>query len=320
MFIMSPLPEDIEKLFDSHGFKRQYVHVEPGSKRDAQCVLEVVKKNNASWLIADGYWFGPDFQQAVYSERFGLMLIDALGSPQSNHAHILLNANSYAHEKYYALREPGAKLLLGLDYLPLRPEFTSFVPRDRTSTLPLQSVFISLGGSDPDNVTKAVLKVLLISFPELHYTVIIGPGNENLDSLQTIEAGHPDNISLEHVPDNIPELMNQADLAILAGGSTVWEAMHMGLPSILISFADNQIRVCTELNDRGLALYSGHFNGEVPAGLIQDMDKLLANSTLYSTLSNSGNKLIDGKGPDRIMDAMLSSNKPAHFDFGGKAK
>lgn len=317
MFIMSPLPQNIEKLFDSNGFGRQYVYVEPGSSHDAEIVLETVKGCNASWLIADGYWFDSHFQQTVYSDRFGLMLIDALGAPQKNYAHILLNANLYANENYYALRDPATKLLLGLEYLPLRPEFLSFTPRDRYTPLQVNNVLISLGGSDPDNVSQVILEVLLTSFPELHYTVIIGPGNENLDSLQKIEADHAKKINLEHVPDNLPELMNNSDIAILAGGSTVWEAIYMGLPCILTSFADNQVRVCTALDHRGLALYSGHFNGNLPAKLIHDFKKLLSSSKVYTKLSNTGKMLIDGKGATKIVDAMLSYSSVADFDYPG---
>lgn len=314
IFIMSPLPQNIEFFFDSHGFVKQYVHVEPGSIRDAEIVSEKVKECDASWLIADGYWFDSNFQQTVYSDKYGLMLIDALGAPQKNYAHILLNANHYANENYYALREPVTRLLLGLEYLPLRPEFSNFIPRDRDNPLPIHNVLICLGGSDPDNVSQLILELLLTSFPELHYTVIIGPGNENLDSLLKIEANYTKRIVLEHAPGNIPELMNNSDFAILAGGSTVWEAIYMGLPCILTSFADNQIRVCTALDHCGLALYSGHFNVNLPAKLIHDIKKLLSSDTLYTKISSTGKKLIDGKGATKIVDAMLSYSRVTNSD------
>ena len=136
--------------------------------------------------------------------------------------------------------------------------------------------------------------------------MIIGPANKNLASLQQLAKELPCRITILHAPDNIPELMEWADIAILAGGSTVWEALHMGVPCILLSYADNQLRVAPKLGDLGYVLYSGHFNGSIPLKFVNDLKALLTDSSLRVALSERGRKLIDGKGVERIIQAMLT--------------
>ena len=54
------------------------------------------------------------------------------------------------------------------------------------------------------------------------------------------------------------ELMNKADLAIGAAGTTTWERCFMELPSIVISIADNQHTGCKFIAENtGIIYYLG---------------------------------------------------------------
>ena len=58
---------------------------------------------------------------------------------------------------------------------------------------------------------------------------------------------------------NMPSLMNWADLAITAGGSTSWELAFMGVPNLIINFAKNQVSNSEQLHDSGLAMNLGDY-------------------------------------------------------------
>ena len=49
-------------------------------------------------------------------------------------------------------------------------------------------------------------------------------------------------------------LMAQADLGIGAGGTSVWERFSLGLPSVCIATADNQVQQLNDLQLAGLVL------------------------------------------------------------------
>ncbi|QLA14921.1 UDP-2,4-diacetamido-2,4,6-trideoxy-beta-L-altropyranose hydrolase [Desulfolutivibrio sulfoxidireducens] len=305
-FLLTPLPRQIEKLFQSYQFAYKYIHADAASLDDAAQTLSIVKELGASWLIVDGYPFGTEYQKRVYTDFFGLMLIDALGSPQHNYAHILLNPNIYAREEYYTAREPRTKLLLGLEYLPIRPEFTSYTPRQRLASQPLRNVLVSLGGSDPDNVTGAVIQFFM-GFPApLHCKIVLGPASQHVKMLEKMADSHTGRFEVLHSPDDIPGLMDWSDVAVLAGGSTVWEAFTMGVPCILLSYADNQLRVAPRLGELEYALYSGHFNGRLPTKFDDDMNAFFHNGDLRASFSARVKKLIDGQGSVRIVTEMLA--------------
>ncbi len=53
------------------------------------------------------------------------------------------------------------------------------------------------------------------------------------------------------------ELMVWADLAIGAGGATTWERCYLGLPSITLVFAENQLETTVDLAAIGVTSFFG---------------------------------------------------------------
>ena len=45
--------------------------------------------------------------------------------------------------------------------------------------------------------------------------------------------------------------MAQADLALTAGGSTLYELAYLGLPAVVLEVADNQAAVCRAMDQAG---------------------------------------------------------------------
>ena len=58
--------------------------------------------------------------------------------------------------------------------------------------------------------------------------------------------------------NNMAELMLNADLAIGASGSTNWERLCLGLPSLIFSVAENQRKYAIKLDIMGLIKFLGH--------------------------------------------------------------
>jgi UDP-2,4-diacetamido-2,4,6-trideoxy-beta-L-altropyranose hydrolase len=51
--------------------------------------------------------------------------------------------------------------------------------------------------------------------------------------------------------------MANADLSIGAGGSSTWERCCMGLPSLVVAVAKNQLQAAKDISKAGLSLYLG---------------------------------------------------------------
>jgi RimJ/RimL family protein N-acetyltransferase len=98
-------------------------------------------------------------------------------------------------------------------------------------------------------------------------------------------------------------LMAQADLAIGAGGISVWERSSLGLPSVCIATADNQTQQLNDLQLAGLVLGPTRQEG-LSEFLTAFLQNLGAQSKLLQTQSQRSMALVDGKGAVRVAIAL----------------
>jgi hypothetical protein len=155
----------------------------------------------------------------------------------------------------YCNRE-ARSLLLGSRY-SLLPRFRfwrtfEIAPRARR-------VLITMGGSDPDNVTEQFLRMLLPE-PDLELTVVVGGSNPHLAGLEQLVEHADRSIRLLKDVSDMPALMVWADLAVAGAGTTSWEMCMMGLPAALCVLAPNQEKIASELARLGSAVDLGYTN------------------------------------------------------------
>jgi len=143
----------------------------------------------------------------------------------------------------------GRRVVRGHEYLILNPEI-AFHRRQR---MKVQTILISMGGSDTHGATLKALA--LLQRRGLAATIVIGPG---FKPRVRIEA---ESHACFEVKVNVPSLieeMSRHDLAIVGGGMTAFEAAASGLPAIVIANEDFEIPVARHLASLGVALYAGH--------------------------------------------------------------
>jgi spore coat polysaccharide biosynthesis predicted glycosyltransferase SpsG len=133
--------------------------------------------------------------------------------------------------------------------------------------------------------------------------VVIGPAFRNQKEIARAAEGHG-NISLYHNPD-IKTLMDFADIAISAAGSTVYELAASGVPSILLVAADNQVLLASEAERRGIAINGGPASG-LDSRLLAVLDELAGNMAKRQNMASTGQNIIDGRGAERVAGILLS--------------
>lgn len=98
------------------------------------------------------------------------------------------------------------------------------------------------------------------------------------------------------------EQMAEADLAIGAGGVMLWERCAMGLPSIVMSVAEDQVEQSKLAHEIGAVIYLGPSDtvsqAEIAAAVASVTPRLLRR------MSQLGIDLVDGKGCQRVAEAM----------------
>src|SRR6185295_9238731 len=100
---------------------------------------------------------------------------------------------------------------------------------------------------------------------------------------------------------DMPGLMDWADVAVTAGGSTCWELVFMNVPSIVIAIAENQLDVAKQLGILGASVNLGWHEEVTSSQIAESLSYLLSSTERRNLLAQRCNTLLDGDGVDRVM-------------------
>lgn len=329
------LPISMRKRATACGVAIINVAASPGSDQDADELLGIAKDISAQWVVTDGYHFSGKYQSRVRQAGLPSLVIDDFGHADCYTADIILNQNITAERSMYYKCAPGAEFLLGPDYVLLRREFyeqgtTSASVRDVA-----RHILVTLGGSDPDNVTLKVVRSLRGLTADHHVRVVVGPSNLHLDALRSEAAkfqadtlrpddgGEPSpclDIELIAVADNMPELMNWADMAITAGGTTCWELAFMRVPSIVFVLAENQCAIAEKLGEHGVAHNLGWADQLPEARIAEIAEALINDAKTRQSMAATAGKLVDGLGSERVVSKMISLSETRRMESSLKSR
>jgi len=294
------------------------IAVEPGSKEDAATTIEIAKEKKASWIVVDGYHFDATYQQIIKDAGLRLLFIDDYGHAEYYPADIVLNQNIHATEKFYLNRAPYTKLLLGTRYVLLRREFLKWQGYKRETPDVARKILVTMGGGDPENVTLKVLQALNeIEIDGLETVAVVGGSNPHYETLKKFTQNSRVTIHLKKDAQNMPELMAWADVAIANGGSTTYELVFMGVPSIIIVLAENQKLVAEGLNDINCALNLGWYNDLTSLKIARYLSNLCLNQKYRTQMSKNSRAMINGNGVMKVLSCMSSEIlrlRPANKD------
>lgn len=272
----------------------------PESEEDISTTLDIAGQTGAAWVVVDGYHFDLTYQKALRAAGFKLLLMDDYNHHPQYECDLLLNQNINADKLAYRINS-DAKLLLGTNYALLRREFSQgSKKKERVFPNIGTHVLVTLGGSDPDNVTLTVIEAFQdLNIPGLQAKIIVGPANPNRGILQdAIGSSESDIQRLDSVID-MPDLMRWADLVVSAGGSTCWELCRLGVPFMTLVLAENQSGLATELDRRGIAQCLGY--SPAVEAIAEAVDELLSDHDARMRRSAAGRRLVGGFGVDRVL-------------------
>lgn len=294
----------IEDRLKEEGMETIQISASAGTPADAIATAAIAKDCRADWIVVDGYSFAAEYQKTIRNAGLSLLFIDDYGHSDHYFADIVLNQNLYADQCLYPTHEPRTRFLLGPDFVLLRKEFRKMSCQDRKVPAIARKILVTLGGSDPDNITLRVIEALKsFKIDDIRVVVVIGGANPYADLIDRAVSGSPSFTVLKNAA-NMPELMAWADVAISAGGSTCWELLFMGVPSIVISIAENQEPVARELDSRSLACVLSLREVQDPHFLIKRISGFLNSRELRAGFAEKMTGYIDGNGPTRVIHAM----------------
>jgi UDP-2,4-diacetamido-2,4,6-trideoxy-beta-L-altropyranose hydrolase len=304
IFAMAESTPAVERRLLENGMEVARLTAGDGTAEDANQTVQLATKENAVWIIVDGYRFRSAYQSAIKEAGFKLLFIDDNVHAETYSADLVLNQNIHAKASLYANREPSTRLLLGPRYAMLRREFRQWRNWRREIPAIGRKILVTMGGSDPNNLTaRAIEAIRQLSDPSLETVVLVGGGNPHVCSLQA--SIQKESMRLITDAADVAEWMTWADVAVAGAGTTFWEMCFLGLPGVLLVLAENQASVAAAADTMGIAWSMGKGTEVISSAIAGKLVELLNFKEQRMSQSEKGRKLVDGRGAERVV-AFLS--------------
>lgn len=253
-------------------------------------------------ILVDSYYVTDTYLEALgaYGRVF---LMDDL----QEHAYpvdAVINYNLYAEESVYRkLYQDHRKVqfYLGGAYIPLRKQFCREPVRPKKK---VKQVLLTTGGGDVDNIAAAVLDEIYRT--DLDFTVLVGRFSPHFEDWME-RSRRQGNVRVLFDVQDMAALMRQCDLAITAGGSTIYELAAAGIPFICFAYARNQEALVRYLGEKHLGLSAGNWHLEEQA--VRDrigafFTGMCEDENLRRQCAEGMSRLVDGKGAVRLAELL----------------
>ena len=273
---------------------------------DADEAVAALHGDKPDWLVVDNYALGTAWEQRLRPHAARLMVIDDLAD-RAHDCDALLDQNFSAEgeRRHQGLVPRHCRLMVGPRFALLAPVYASHHRSQRPRDGQVRRVLVYFGGADPSNLSGQALTALSApEFSDLDVDLVIGTNHPQREALGRQADARPRTSTYGTRPD-LADLMEQADLAVGAGGGTTWERMCLGLPSLVVSLAENQRSICESLAAAGLIAYLGNARSIGAAQIREGLRSLVADPERLVALSSRGRQLVDGLGASRVADVML---------------
>jgi len=255
---------------------------------------------NADCVVADSYAFNEDHYLSMTKKAPVVAVIDDMGK---NHMPVdmVINQNLSSADVDYTGRKDTV-YLKGAKYAMLDKRFDKWRNMVRNEEA---RVLVVMGGADLNLQTEKIIHSLFDLPATFYVDVIIGAGADSIANVKNDAALLP-MLSYVHVdPPDVASIMARATVAVCPGGVTALELASLGVATLTISVADNQIEPARALHDTGASMYLGHYDQ-----VSKDMVALFLKGLLYDfnkrrEMSFAGKKSVDCLGSVRVAGRII---------------
>lgn len=251
-------------------------------------------------LLVDSYYVSNEYFDAI-RRHARIAYIDDQNAKEWNVDYII-NYNIYSNVFDYSAYKKETQLMLGTQYIPLRSDFLH-LPKHIIK--PVSDVFISAGGTDPEHIVEQIMDRICPLYQNITFHFVVSKLNPRLESIIQLKR---DNAVLYIDEKNMSSLMMNCDMAISAAGVTLYELCSAGVPTITYILADNQIMAANEFDKRGIIINCGDCRNDDSfwTKIMDRFSQMINDEGLRATLSLKMQTVVDGKGADRIVMALLA--------------
>ena len=208
-----------------------------------------------------------------------------------------LGAESHKFQK-----KKESQYLLGPKYFPVREEFLK-ININQTPKENVKTILVTMGGSDPNQITKKVVKALSNLKLNVHLIIVLGYLSQlSCVQVKALLSNYGGSYKVIKDAKNMAKLMNESQLAITNSGLTKYEMANMGLPTIIITNSREYNTLMDDFASYGTAVCLGSNDDVTVESILKSVWQLINDRKKRKKMSSLGKQLVDGQGSERIFN------------------
>ena len=318
-FICQPCISDLEKLITNRGYG--LIKIETNSFHDNSAIdshwlkdAQETKKalsilGGVDWLVVDHYGIDAKWEKFIRPMVNSILVIDDLAN-RTHDCELLLDQNLHidGSTRYKNYVSKDVRQLIGPGFALLRQEFIDVRSVQTYRDGVVRRLLIFFGGVDLENLTSHLLADISSCFntQDLIIDVVLGAACPHVESV-ALQCEKLSNVIFHYQTNNIAQLMATADLAIGGAGTAVWERCAIGVPSIIVPIADNQLPGLRAIGESGCAFVATESLVDVTArvsAIIAALKFAMLSPTTLRHQSIEAANLVDANGCSRVVREM----------------
>ena len=247
--------------------------------------LNAIIKYKIEVLVIDHYSINETYKKLIKNFLKYLIVIDDF-THKKHYADLSINNNflSENDKKKIKTLNPKCKFLLGSNYPSVNLNFHN-LKRKVKERKKIKKILVFFGSIDPTGETFKALSVLK-KFPNIKTIMVTSKSNPRFKMIQKIIKKEKNLRLLADIKNlNFGHLILKSDLAIGSCGVNIIERLYLGLPSLVITTAKNQIIGAKNLKKRKLVRYLGKNINVSRSDIRSSLEKLLYNEKKFKKFS-----------------------------------
>ncbi|MEF2243928.1 UDP-2,4-diacetamido-2,4,6-trideoxy-beta-L-altropyranose hydrolase [Paenibacillus sp. IITD108] len=245
------------------------------------CIAGLQGVDELELIVVDHYELGEQWEIQLLPSCRKLMVIDDLAN-RRHCCHILLDQNLAPDMelRYQGLVPETCVKLLGPAYTLLRSSFFEYRSEVRFRH-DCCHILVNFGGSDPTNETEKVIAAIRSGgsrFDHIRFSIVAGQAN--IRQQEIAKMCQPlDHVTYYSRHNDMAGLLASVDVAIGAGGISLWERAFMGVPALVVSVAANQTEAVLEAERLGMVWHLGASEVVSEGTVLSALEQLLNDRT-----------------------------------------
>lgn len=201
----------------------------------------------------------------------------------------------------------AGRRLTGFAYVPLDPRLAEPASAPARAAGAPPDVLVTMGGGDPDGLTRLGVEALALVEAPFAATVIVPAGCPERQACLAWGTRLGDKVRLVDGPVDLLPFLRRAHLALAAFGTTAYELAAVGCPAVLISPTADHARSAACLTGAGAAVLAGCVPTVSPATVAAIVTALLRDADRRATMASRARRLGLGPGAANIAAALLAA-------------